>query len=169
MRISFVGFMGSGKTTVSRLTADILGHKHVEMDEEIIRISKRSNIPEIFKIDGEARFREIEAEVVHNLDSISDIVISTGGGVIQNMEIIKSLKNNNGIILWLKTSFDTVKSRVMNFNDRPLFQDVNSAFELYQKRLPLYEANADIIIETDNLSIEEVVAKVINKLQSADN
>jgi len=155
--IILIGFMGSGKTSVGKKLADILGMKFTDLDSEIV---KRAGMPinEIFDTYGEKRFRELESETLRSFVSIEGNVIATGGGIITVPSNLETLKNT-GKIIYLKNSFETSRLRVEGKGDRPLFRDTAKAYELFEKRAGLYEAASDIIIETDDLNVAQVAEK----------
>ncbi|BBI34579.1 shikimate kinase [Cohnella abietis] len=79
--IIIVGFMGTGKSTVSRLLSDRLGWESVDTDEEIERVAGRS-IKQIFSEDGEVIFRDWESKVIENVLNQGKRVVATGGGAV---------------------------------------------------------------------------------------
>jgi 3-phosphoshikimate 1-carboxyvinyltransferase len=162
--IVLIGFMGSGKTTISRLLAKKLQLELVETDDEIIKRSGLKSVNEIFEKKGEAFFRELEKEVISEYADKSNHIISCGGGVIENPENIKALKENSKLI-FLSASFETITGRIKNQLIRPLFKDAEKAKELYTRRLPIYKSYSDITIETDNLTPEQIVKAIENSLQ----
>ena len=151
MKIILTGFMGSGKTEVSKKLSSILNLPLIELDELTLKLSGRKNISEIFAIDGEEKFREFESQTFKNIVEV-DAVISAGGGT----------KVESGKIIYLRTSFPVISDRLNVKTDRPLFN--NEARKLYEKRIPKYEKSADIIIDTDLLSIDEVAEEIIRNL-----
>ena len=104
MNIILTGFMGAGKTTIANLLAKKLKRKIVEIDELIIKKSKRKNIQEIFEKDGEIVFRELETKVARELQNTDNAIISTGGGVVMSNLNMLYLKKN-GIVFYFKTPF----------------------------------------------------------------
>lgn len=156
--------MGAGKTTVGKILAKKLGKHFYDIDNEIEK-SENREIKNIFSDYGEEYFRDLETEMLTKICSnISNSVISTGGGVVIrdiNLKIMKSC----GEIIYLKAEIDTLWSRVKNSKNRPLL-NVDSAYEkakkLFNDRKNLYE-KADYLIETDNLSLNEIVNKIIDK------
>ena len=161
MNIIFIGFMGSGKSTVGKLLAQRQLREHIEMDDLILHRSGRSSISEIFTQDGEIRFRELEMEIAKEVSNKKNNVISSGGGVVMNKINIDYLKIG-GPIVYLKTSFHELERRLEGDTTRPLFQNKKKARELYDMRAVLYETYADHVVKTDNKSIVEVVTSVIN-------
>ena len=145
--------MGSGKTEVSKKLSAILDLPLVEVDDLTLKLSGRASVSEIFKLDGEAKFRDFEKLALESI-GLGDAIISMGGG--GNLELIQ------GKMIYLKTSFEVITERLKDKIDRPLFDD--EAGKLYEKRCPIYEKQADIIIETDFLSVDEVCQKTVKNL-----
>ena len=110
--IVLIGFMGSGKTVVSKVLSKKLKMKIKDTDELIEKTTKLK-IKEIFAKYGEEYFREIEKKVVSNVSKRKNIIISTGGGIVKNELNIKNLKKN-GIVVYLKNSFLTSVKRLKN-------------------------------------------------------
>ncbi len=159
--IVLVGFMGTGKSVVGKLLAKKLNMDFVESDE-MIEIREKLPIKDIFEKKGELYFRLVEKEVVKEASSRKNIVISAGGGAIADEDNLKNLKNS-GIIICLKASPETILRRTKDLKTRPLLNipdPKKQIEELLQKR-EVYYSKADFSIDTDNLSIDEVVAKVI--------
>jgi len=166
-RIVLIGFMGAGKSTVGRLLAESFQLPLIETDDEIIKRSELNSVNEIFEKKGETYFRELEKEVLHNLSLQSNCIISCGGGAIVHSENIESLKEN-GTVIFLSASFETIASRIKEETTRPLFNDIEKAKQLYFQRQSLYEKYADAIIETDNSSPEEITESIIKILNGGN-
>ncbi len=159
--IVLVGFMGTGKSVVGKLLAKKLNMDFVESDE-MIEIREKLPIKDIFEKKGELYFRLVEKEVVEEASQRKNVVISAGGGAIADEDNLKNLKNS-GIIICLKASPETILRRTKDLKTRPLLNipdPKKQIEELLQKR-EVYYSKADFSIDTDNLSIDEVVAKVI--------
>ncbi len=157
--ITIVGFMGTGKTVVAKRLAEKLGREFLELDAII---EKREGIPikEIFEKKGEPYFREVEKQVVKEASEKQGLVISAGGGAIIDEENFKNLKKNS-VIICLEASPDTILKRTKGNVCRPLLNasDPKKEIEsLLQKRVPYYK-KADHSINTDSLTIEQVVEK----------
>lgn len=159
-----VGFMGAGKSVCGRLLARRLGHCFVETDDMIVAREGRS-IPEIFRADGEERFRALEAEALEALRLKSGEVIATGGGFPcrpGRMEALREL----GTVVWLKGDLDDLLGRARRIGDRPML-DSRSRAEieaLYRSREPDYR-EAHIAVDTTGLGVDEVVARVLAALR----
>jgi shikimate kinase len=163
-KIILIGFMGSGKSSVAALLAQTIGYEFIEADNLVISLSGCSNIREIFNNFGEPRFRELETQVTESLRNSSQVVISTGGGVIGNHENMKNLSENGGYTIFLDTSLNEVFSRVTDMSNRPLLRDRQKAAAIFSARLPVYRSYADLIVSTNSKSTSEVANEIITKI-----
>ena len=136
-----IGMSGCGKSTLGKLAAEKLGKTFVDTDAEIIKRIGMS-IADYFAAYGEDSFRKVESEVVQEISTQNNLVISTGGGVIKNPENIRWLKGN-GTVIWIQRDPELLESG----NGRPLVPDQEAVRRLYKERLPLYTAAAETIIE----------------------
>lgn len=164
--IFLVGFMGAGKSTVGKIVAEKLGFGFCDADKHIEE-KAGTTITQIFAEQGEEYFRDLESESTEALASGDNQVIATGGGVVQRDRNWDAMKAG-GITIYLRATVESVWDRIKGDNTRPLLQvenPVDTARELLNKRTPMYE-KADLIIDTDNLSPEEVADQVLSKLNS---
>ncbi|MDQ8043545.1 MAG: bifunctional shikimate kinase/3-dehydroquinate synthase [Solirubrobacteraceae bacterium] len=140
----FVGFMGAGKSTAARAVADVLGRTHVDIDEEIERTTGRT-IPQIFGTEGESGFREIEErtilEVLGRVEEGGSVAL--GGGALGSGVVREALKRHT--VCWLEIDEATAWRRAKR-SDRPLARDKDAFSALYDARLPVYEAAADVFL-----------------------
>jgi shikimate kinase len=163
-----IGFMGCGKSSVGRRLATLTGHRFVDTDELVVQ-SEHRDIPEIFSVNGEAYYRQIERQSLEGMVGVYGIVLSTGGGIIlcdTNRQTLKRI----GIVAWLDASPDTLFERAIRSGRRPLLQTENprETFDrLLQKRRELYGSTADFRIdctcrdhdETAHLLLDEALRK----------
>ncbi|MCU0910558.1 MAG: shikimate kinase [Rhodobacteraceae bacterium] len=163
--VVMVGMPGSGKSAVGGALARRLGVEFRDSDDEIQRAADRT-IAEIFARDGEAFFRDKEAQVIARLLSGPPAVLSTGAGAFlrpANREAIAE----KGLSLWLDADLDLLWSRVRHKDTRPLLRTPDpraTLAELYRVRVPHY-AEADIAVRSEpGLSIEEMTDRVIAAL-----
>jgi shikimate kinase len=164
--VILVGFMGAGKSAVGRLLARRLGRCFVETDDMIVSREGRS-IPEIFRVDGEERFRQLEAETLEALKLKSGEVIATGGGLPcreGRMEALREL----GIVVWLAGDLDALLARARRTGGRPMLAGRTEAEleALYGARQPYYR-RAHITVETGGLGPDQVVARILAALREA--
>lgn len=165
------GFMGSGKSTVSELISDKLELELIDTDEAIEEAEGRK-ISEIFEQDGEEAFRDMETELMEMVISehMRETVISLGGGLPvreKNRELLKRA----GKVVYLRTSPETVYDRLKGDDTRPLLKSEDPLArikELQDKRGQIYEDAADIIVDTDGKSPEEVANEIIAAIGFAD-
>ncbi|MBD3238027.1 MAG: shikimate kinase [Candidatus Moranbacteria bacterium] len=165
MNLALIGFMGAGKTETAKILGEILDYQIKETDEEIIKASEFETIKEIFNHIKELGFRKLETRVIEQLSDQNQIIISTGGGAVMNQINMLNL-NKNSIIIYLKTEFETLKKRVAQDYERPLFQDPNKAKKLFKLREPVYEYYAQYIIKTDDLVPKQVAEQIIKKIKA---
>ncbi len=117
MNIVLIGYRGTGKSEVGKLLAERLGMEYVGMDARIIEKAGMS-VPEIVEKHGWPGFRDIETEVAREYAARDNLVVDTGGGVIERPENIEAL-GANGRIFWLKASVPTIVSRIQGDTERP--------------------------------------------------
>lgn len=161
--IVLIGFMGSGKSSIGHKLAHKLNRKWLDMDTEIEKQQGRT-IKAIFAEDGETRFRELETEWLEAHIALEDHVISTGGGIVtQNRNI--QLLHNLGHIVFLHSEFDQIVDNLRDDTSRPLLQGDDYRMKiqkLLNERIPTYLSTADIIVQTKEKSIEEIVDELIS-------
>ena len=137
--IVLIGMPGCGKSTIGKKLAAEQGKKFVDTDALVEQKAGKS-IPDIFKEEGEAAFRALEAEVIETVGKENGQVIATGGGSVLNLENVRNLKQN-GTVVFIKRDLDKLAT-----GGRPLSMGGDLA-EMYKKRLPLYQAAADTVME----------------------
>lgn len=156
--IVIVGFMGTGKSTVSQLVAKRLGWARVDTDEEIVKRAGKS-IPDIFATDGEQAFRDMEARVLRELLEGSGRVIATGGGAVLREENRRCMLAG-GWVVALTADKPSLLKRVTEGGDaagRPLLAGGAEARidALLAARRHAYDF-AHATVDTSRLSPEEV-------------
>jgi len=152
--IFLIGPMGSGKTTIGKRLATLLGLRFYDCDQELERLTGAS-INLIFDIEGEAGFRTRETQLLEQLTSKKGVLISTGGGVVCSAEN-RRLLGTRGTVVYLKSSIENQLRRLSMDKSRPLLQAENKAQRLQKLaglRNPLYEAIADLSFRTGKLSV----------------
>lgn len=164
MKLILTGFMGSGKSSVSKELGKILQLPILEMDEIILQKTKSTDMNEVFAKGGELLLRETEIEIAREYADVKDIVISTGGGVVMNKIILDYLMKGSGKVFFLNASFETIVSRLMNNHDRPLFKSITEAQSLFCLRHPLYLKYADHVIDTDKKTVRKIAEEIVLSL-----
>ena len=167
--IFLIGFMGAGKSTISDYLKNALSMDVVEMDQCIVERQGMS-ISDIFETYGEEYFRELETNLLIEMQSQSNVVVSCGGGVPMRERNVVEMKKNGRVVL-LTAKPETILERVKDNHDRPLLENnktVPFIADLMEKRRAKYEAAADIVIQTDGKSELEICEELIHRLREAD-
>jgi len=166
--IVLVGLMGSGKTTVGRRLAHELNQDFFDTDHEIIN-KTGVTIDHIFDIEGEKGFRERESKILENLCQMSNIILSTGGGIVilpKNREILK----NAGLVVYLFSSVVQIFRRTSKSNTRPLLENSNdrkkTITELLEARDVYYRDVASFVVNTTGKKLQEVINVIIRELDN---
>jgi len=164
--IIITGFSGTGKSLVARGVARQLGWDFIDTDNEIVSLAKKP-IAEIFSSDGEEKFRELERVVIKRASRHSHRVIATGGGAIVDPQNRSQLAYN-GVIVCLEARPETIYQRLFQEGShgsgiRPLLEGDNPLERIRQlkaQRQPYYD-DVDLVINTDDLSIDDVAKEVV--------
>jgi shikimate kinase len=158
-----IGMMGAGKTTVGRIVADRLGRRLIDSDLEIEEATGRT-VREIFEIDGEQAFRDLEEAALRDaLATPEPAVIAAAGGVVLRPENRRRLREAGARVVWLMADPQLLIERVRSGMHRPLLDhDAEGTLQrMWDEREPLYREVADAIVSVDHRSISEVVEAVL--------
>lgn len=167
--IVLIGFMGTGKSTISDFLKNVFAMDVAEMDQ-IIAQRQGMSISDIFETYGEQYFRNLETNLLKELQEGENCIISCGGGVAMREQNVVEMKKNGRVVL-LTASPETIYERVKDSNDRPILngnKNVPFITDMMEKRREKYEAAADVVIQTDNKSILEISEELISKLTELD-
>ena len=160
--IILIGYMGSGKSTVGRKAARAVEYNFLDTDA-LIEKEEGMTISKLFEEKGEPYFREKETETIRKLIAEpKGNIIATGGGLPMkegNAELLKEL----GTVIYLKAGTDTLMKRLSGDTARPLLKngDLREKIEtMLAIRGPVYEACADLVLQTDNMSFYEIICQI---------
>lgn len=162
--VVLIGMMGAGKSEVGKELAERLGYTFIDTDRLVEKRAGKT-VARIFADDGEPAFRQMEREAVATLRGASGHVIALGGGTWcdpENRTVLAPL----GLTVYLKASARELHARVKNDSRRPLLRHPNPLAELtriLKERERDYE-RAELVLETEDLSVEEVVDRLIDEL-----
>ncbi len=163
INLVLTGFMGTGKSTLGQLCAERLGFEFCDSDQ-VMEAQAGCSIPELFRTEGEARFRQREREVIAGLSATPNLVIATGGGVVLDAENVQKLRAS-GLVVLLTAPPDVILQRVGNGVSRPLLADAADArariVEMLSQRMPLYLQAAHCQVETGTKPMPELVEDII--------
>ncbi len=167
MNVILCGMMGAGKTTIGIKIAERTGRRWYDTDGMIV--DRHGKISDIFEYYGEEYFRKIETEIVKELSGQDNLVISTGGGLVLKSENDKILQEN-GKIVFLRASLNTLAERLKVDGTRPLLQTSTETIRdrlarLLAERSPVYESVADYIVDVDGKMPEQIAQEIIGLLK----
>ena len=163
--IAIIGFMGAGKSSISKLLAKLLNRKIACLDD-LIEEKEGRKISDIFKDSGEAYFRKMESQIIEEVSQKKNLIIDCGGGAVINPKNIEHLKKNS-VLIYLSASPEVIYERIKQERHRPLLQIQNpqeKINELLSAREAFYK-KADFVIDTDKKIPEEICAEIVKVLQ----
>ncbi len=166
--VALVGLPGSGKTTVGRQLARRLQLPFTDSDHAIEH-RLGCSIREFFEREGEARFRDVEEQVIDELTQGPPCVLSTGGGAVLREANRKRL-HSRGQVVYLNASPDDLFRRLRHDTQRPLLQVADpqkKIRDLFEQRDPLYRETAHFVIETGRPSVATLGNMIVMQLELA--
>ena len=161
--IVLIGMPGCGKSTIGYRMSQKINYSFFDADKYLEEKENRI-ISDIFSKEGEEYFRKLETKYLKDLSKKEQIIISTGGGAVKKKENIDNLKQN-GIIIFLDRTIEDISKE--NHENRPLLQNIENLWKLYDERINLYRKYADIIIKNDddmNVIVERIITTLKGKL-----
>lgn len=157
--VILVGMPSCGKSTIGVVLAKTMNKGFVDTDL-LIQQKEGKTLQDIINEHGNEYFHQVEENVLLATD-VRNFVIATGGSAIYFDRAMEHFKEH-GKIVYIKVSLETILERLNNIKTRGVTLGKGQTIEdLYKQRIPLYEKHADIVIEAEHLTIEEVVEKII--------
>lgn len=145
--IVLTGMSGCGKNSIGKALAERLGMAYTDIDEQIEQRAG-CGISEIFAKKGEAAFRDMESDVTAKTASMGGLVISIGEGTMMREKNVRALRRT-GLIFFINRPVSEILACV-DLSNRPLLAaEPQKIYELYEKRLPVYQATADHEVTND--------------------
>ncbi|WP_270505074.1 shikimate kinase [Paraclostridium sordellii] len=162
--IILIGFMGSGKTTIGEKLSLMKNMRFIDLDLEVEKLEKKT-INDIFTEKGEQYFRNIESKLLEKYCYLDDVVISTGGGIVESKDNIEMLKNKKNVI-WLDGNVDTILNHLRKeTHKRPKLKDEKNLEEYIKKLLDYrkdkYNKASNIKIDINGKNIEQVISEIL--------
>lgn len=167
--LALIGFMGTGKSCVGRLAAEMLHFTYLDTDH-VIEARAGKAISTLFQDEGEPAFREWERRIVEEVAQQTKTIIATGGGLSANEANLASLKTH-ALVVCLWASPETILARVSGHTHRPLLNEADPLAKirsLLAAREPYYR-QADVLVNTDSRSMPEVAAQVVHHFHLAQS
>lgn len=161
--IALIGFMGVGKSTVSRQLHRLSGRPEIDTDRRIVEM-EGCPISQIFEEKGEPYFRQLETDLIDELGTLEPGIISCGGGMALRNINVKKLQALGEIVLLTATP-ETIYERVKDSKDRPLLNgNMNVPYirELMEKRRPFYEKAATVTVSTDGKTAAKIAEEILS-------
>lgn len=166
--IFLIGMMGAWKSTVGRKLAHILRMRLRDLDREIEREAGLI-ISHIFEVMSQREFRELERRVLTRLTQKSGQIIATGGGTVLS-DANRFILTTEGFTIYLKARPETLDKRIKNIQKRPILQRSTNKLEtltkIFDERKAYYDISCHTTIETDDLTPEEVVDRILKIFRS---
>ncbi len=170
MALVLIGYRATGKTTLARLLAGRLGWDWIDADVEIERRAGKS-IKRIFAEDGEPAFRDLEVEVTADLCRRGRLVMAAGGGAPMREENRRAMRAA-GPVVWLSASAEIIHDRMSadltTTGRRPDLTErggLDEIIELLASRRPIYQELADVEVDTEGKTPEQLAAEILDLLQ----
>jgi shikimate kinase len=163
--IVLTGFMGTGKSEVGRRLAKRLGRAFVDTDQ-LVEARAGKTVAAIFAEDGEVTFRALERDAVESATAHREAVIAVGGGAVLDATNVARLRAA-GALVCLTADPDTILRRVGDVARRPLLagDDPRGTIErLMRERRPAYTAAADVVLDTSDRSVDQVVEEIRGRI-----
>lgn len=160
--IFIIGFMGVGKSTISKELSQSYQVPETDTDARIVE-KEGMPITDIFDQKGEDYFRKVETGILDELKEEAPCIVSCGGGMVMREENVIKMKAQ-GKILLLTAEPESIFERVKNSKDRPLLNgnmNVEYIAKLMEARRPKYQATADMVVATDGRTPQEIVEEIM--------
>ncbi|MDC7278692.1 shikimate kinase [Butyrivibrio fibrisolvens] len=163
--IFLIGFMGTGKSTIAEALKRKYDMQIVDMDAEIEK-EQQMAISDIFATKGEEYFRDLETQLIKDLQKKDNVVVSCGGGAVLREENVDEMRKSGKVVL-LNATPETILQRVKNSHNRPLLEgnkNVDFIRELMSKREDKYNRAADVTVSVDNRAVGEIADEVYSEV-----
>jgi shikimate kinase len=168
-----IGYRATGKTSVGARLAEALHRPFVDLDQVLVREAGRS-VADIVAQGGWPEFRRLEKELVARYRDARGLVLATGGGVVLDPDNVAALREN-GILIWLVADPAAIQARLAQDQPRDANRPsltgedtVREVLEVLEARAPLYQAAADMSVNTTHRSVFQVVELVLAALTSKE-
>ena len=170
MNIILIGYRGTGKSVVGQILSKELDMTYVGMDSEIVKHADMP-IPQIVEKFGWPKFRDLETQEALTIAKKDNMIVDTGGGIIEREENMDALQKN-GMVFLLTASVDTIVERIQDGTQRPALVEgktfTEEVAEMLEKRKTRYESAARFVIDTNDITPEQVALKIIEIIKTSN-
>lgn len=170
MNLFLIGFRCSGKTTIGKSVAEVIGWSFVDADNMLVEDCGK-HIKDIVDTEGWEAFRHRERSMLEQICTKKRQVVATGGGVVLDADNVRTMQDS-GIIIGLGATAETIRKRMLQdantANFRPALTDmglVEEIEDMLSKRSPCYESSSDFFIHTDSIPVTEITQTIIQKIK----
>ncbi|HHX11983.1 MAG TPA: shikimate kinase [Clostridiales bacterium] len=161
--IILIGMPGAGKSTIGVILAKVLGFNFIDSDL-LIQEQEAMLLKDIIATKGIEEFQEIENQVNKDINTDKS-VIATGGSIVYCPEAMEHFRNI-GVVVYIKLDYETINERLRDIRKRGVvFREGQTLKSLYDERRVLYEKYAQIVVDGDGLSIEDLMAKIADTVK----
>ncbi|MFH2059294.1 MAG: shikimate kinase [Pseudomonadota bacterium] len=168
MNIILIGYRGTGKSVAGQIISKELDMAYVGMDSEIVKHAGMP-IPEIVEKFGWPKFRDLETQEALAIAKKDNMLVDTGGGIIERPENMEALQKN-GMVFLLTASVDTIVERIQDGTQRPALVEgktfTQEVAQVLEQRKDRYESAARFVIDTDDITPEQVAFKIIEIIKA---
>jgi shikimate kinase len=169
--VALTGYMGTGKTTVGRVLANLLRWSFFDLDYEI-ELREKLSIREIFQLRGESAFRKIETDILRSVlqQASGPTVIALGGGTFVQSVNADLLRSRGARVVFLETEIEELYQRCRAADQhspqssRPLATAPDAFRALYAQRLPFYRS-ADLTVNATGKTVEDLAQEIVLSLR----
>lgn len=169
MKIFLIGYRCTGKTTIGKILADLINYSFLDIDKKV-ETETNSSIASIVKSSGWEEFRRLEQQILFKTDNHENQIVSTGGGIILDIENRSFLKNN-GKSIWLFAKKEVILNRLAKDDktnlSRPSLTNENLDLEtemIIKEREPLYFEIAQLKFDTSVKTPEQIAQMIKGEL-----
>lgn len=161
--IVLIGMPGAGKSTIGVILAKVLGYHFIDSDL-LIQEQEKCLLKDIIESKGLDGLIAIEEQVNSDIRT-ENSVIATGGSVIYGARAMEHLREI-GTVVYIRLSYETIAARLGNIRQRGVvFREGQPLKDLYEERCPLYEKYAHLTVDGEHLGMEELMEKIVKKIQ----
>lgn len=162
--IVLIGMPGCGKSTVGVLLAKALGMAFVDTDV-VFQAKEGRKLQRIIEEIGIDAFLAREEEAILSL-SCDKTVIATGGSVVYGRRAMKRL-HEDGVVVYIRLPYQEIECRLSNLATRGVtLREGQTLLDLYEERIPLYEKEADVVLDATGLQIEQTVEAIAQRVEA---